>query len=115
MSVPGGWGDENAAPYTPRSPARSSMYSPMGRGFNVNEQETTLDKSLSGYVPLHWAAQKGLGEMLQLLVRYGASATIKDKHGNIPRALAEKKGHKEIVTQLEEAEKAQAKAARSKS
>lgn len=30
------WGDENAGPYSPRSPERSLMYSPMGRGFNVN-------------------------------------------------------------------------------
>ena len=40
MPAQDGWGDENAGPfspaYSPRSPERSLMYSPMGRGCNVN-------------------------------------------------------------------------------
>lgn len=35
-SVPGGWGDPDGVSYSPRSPERPSVYSPMGRGFNVN-------------------------------------------------------------------------------
>ena len=81
----------------------------LAHGYNVNEQESTLEKALSGYMPLHWAAQKGHMEMLQILLAHGASALVKDKHGNTPSALARKKGFKEIVEILEAAEKVQAK------
>ena len=84
----------------------------MDHGFSVNEQESTLDKSLSGYMPLHWAAQKGHEDMLKLLLSRGAIANVKDKHGNAPAALAQKKGFTEIVALLEDAEKKQAKAAK---
>jgi len=84
----------------------------LDHGFNVNEQEPTTDKSLSGYVPLHWAAHKGHKEMLQLLLARGAAVGVKDKHGNCPKELAQKKGFKEIVELLEEAEKKQAKMAK---
>ena len=83
----------------------------MDHGYDVNKQESTLDKALSAYAPLHWAAHKGHKEMLEVLLARGAMAGQKDKHGNVPKALAEKKGHKEIVAMLEEAEKQQAKAA----
>jgi len=82
----------------------------LDHGYSVNEQESTLDKAVSGYVPLHWAAQKGHKEMLQLLLARGALVGVKDKHGNDPKALAQKKGFKEIVELLEETEKKQAKA-----
>ena len=80
-------------------------------GYNVNEQETTLDKALSGYLPLHWAAQKGHQAMLELLLARGAITSVKDKHGNVPKALAEKKGFTEVVALLDAAEKKQAKVA----
>ena len=74
-------------------------------------QESSLEKSLSGYAPLHWAAQKGFMEMLELLISRGGDVRARDKHGNDPKSLAVKKGFTEIVAVLEAAEKAQAKAA----
>lgn len=78
-------------------------------GYSVNEQESTLDKALSGYVPLHWTAQKGHKEMLLMLLEKGAVPVIKDKHGNTPKQLAQKKGYSELVNILEEAEAKYAK------
>ena len=52
--------------------------------------------------------------MLELMLERGAIATLKDKHGNLPKKLAEKKGFKELVARLEGAEKSQAKAAKAK-
>jgi len=86
----------------------------MNHGYDVNKQESSLDKSLGGYAPLHWAALKGHKEMLELLLRRGAIANVTDKHGNMPKALAEKKGYNDIYQLLDAAEKSQAKAARSK-
>jgi len=83
----------------------------MDHGHDVNKQETTLDKSLSGYAPLHWAAQKGSKEMLLLLLNRGADARARDKHGNFPVQLATKKGFQEIVDILEGHLKSQAKMA----
>ena len=77
----------------------------------MTKQETTLDKSLSGCAPLHWAAQKGHKEMLLLLLNRGADTRARDKHGNYPVTLATKKGHQEIVDILEGHLKSQAKIA----
>ena len=50
--------------------------------------------------------------MLNLLLSRGAVATLKDKHGNLPKQLAQKKGFADIVKLLESAESNQAKAAK---
>ena len=42
--------------------------------------------------------------MLQMLITRGASVLVKDKHGNFAKNIAEKKGLKEVVAILEEAE-----------
>ena len=54
----------------------------IGHGYNVNEQESAVDKSNSGYAPIHWAAHKGHEPMVRMLIGKGALVSIKDKHGN---------------------------------
>ena len=73
-------------------------------GHDVNKCEPMQDKGNSAWGPVHWAASKGLQDMLKMLISRGASVLIKDKHGNVPKQLAEKKGLKEIVAILDEAE-----------
>ena len=46
------------------------------------------------------------------MLSHGASTLLKDKHGNLPKSLAQKKGFADIVTQLEVAETRQAKMAK---
>ena len=84
----------------------------LDHGYNVNEQESTLDKALSGYSPLHWAAHKGHKDMVDMLLGRNAIATLKDKHGKLPKQLASGKGFNDIVAKLEAAEQSQAKAAK---
>ena len=59
------------------------------------------DKGASGYAALHWAAMRGFKEMLDMLIKRGANLELQDKHGNTAKALALKKGNKEIVRLLE--------------
>ena len=73
----------------------------IGSGYNVDQQEEMNDKTQNGYAAIHWAAQKGHSKMLSLLIESGASVTLTDKHGNTPLQLAEKKGHKEVISMLE--------------
>ena len=80
------------------------------RGHGINRQEAKEDKAVNGYAPIHWAASKGHIEMVILLLNRGASVLTKDKHGNSPKDLSEKKGFTDIFTILEGAEKAQARA-----
>ena len=72
-------------------------------GYDVNKQEPFHDKGNSGYAPIHWACQKGHEEMCTMLIQHGAQIGLHDKHGNPPRTLAEKKGHKAIVAILDAA------------
>jgi hypothetical protein len=74
-------------------------------GYDVNEQEDTYDKALNGYCAVHWACVKNHVKMLQLLLSHGADVSVLDKHGNQPRQLAEKKGHKEVLETLDAHEK----------
>ena len=73
----------------------------IANGCDVNEQESVQDKGHSGYAPIHWACQKGHEAMLTLLLDNGASPIALDKHGNSARSLAEKKGHKGILSLLD--------------
>jgi len=70
-------------------------------GTDVNMQEPIEDKGASGYAALHWAAMRGFREMLELLIKRGANLELLDKHGNTAKALAMKKGNKEVVRLLE--------------
>ena len=70
-------------------------------GYDVNEQEDLHDKTHNGYSALHWAAHKGWKQMLEMLLAHGASTAIRDKHGRTPQALAETKGHEDIIKILE--------------
>lgn len=54
--------------------------------------------------------RQGHKELLQILIARGADMKIRDKHGNVAKTLASKKGFDEIVTILEAAEKTQARA-----
>ena len=112
-----------ACSLTPRAPSRALRVrvrvrlrypSPAPRGTNasagritrlcaddVNQQEDTSEKSHNGYAALHCAAQKNYRDMLKLLLDNGATTTLLDKHGNTPKMLAEKKGHKEVIELLD--------------
>lgn len=54
------------------------------------------------YTALHWAAVRGHRQMAELLMANGADHRLKDKHGNTPKTLAEKKGNKAITDILPE-------------
>jgi len=49
-----------------------------------------------GYSPLHLACDRGSQEIVKLLLKQGADATIKDPDGLSPRELANVAGHNEI-------------------
>ena len=61
------------------------------KGHDVNRQEPVQDKGLSGYAPVHWAAQKGQAQMVELLLSRGANPSLLDKHNNTVLAVAQKK------------------------
>ena len=79
----------------------------LGNGHDINKTEPIQDKGSSAWGPLHWAASKGHLQVLQMLIARGANVHVKDKHGSTARAIAEKKGLKEVVATLEQAERAQ--------
>ena len=62
----------------------------MGRGLllehghDSNTQESTLDKSLSGYAPLHWAAHQGQTAAVRALVKAGASLAARAQRAPAP-------------------------------
>lgn len=67
-----------------------------GRGVNVN----AVNKF--GFTALHYAAAKGFGQQIHLLLAAGADASIKDHQGLTPLQLATKKGKMEGITLLSE-------------
>ena len=77
----------------------------LDNGHDINKTEPIQDKGNSAWGPLHWAASKGHMNILQLLLQRGSDCLIKDKHGSTARAIAEKKGLKDVVGVLDEAEK----------
>ena len=64
------------------------------RGADVNH----VDKS--GGTPLHWAAARGLGEIVELLIRHGADPSCKDRDGEMPRDIAKLKKRDDILDLL---------------
>lgn len=66
----------------------------LGRGAQPNA------KSQSGSTPLHTAAFTGDRATLDLLLRHGADAAIKNKDGKIAADVARERGHQEIADLL---------------
>ena len=85
----------------------------LDNGHDINKTEPLADKGSSAWGPTHWAASKGHIQVLSMLIRRGANVLVKDKHGTLPKTIAEKKGLKDVVEMLEAAEE-QAKAGRKK-
>ena len=68
-------------------------------GARVNEQEHASSHSNKSS-PLHMACYKGHLEMIKLLLRSNADMSLKDVNGSTPKAVAERKGFKEVVELL---------------
>ena len=49
---------------------------------------------------MHWAAENGHKEIVELLIRAGADKDLQDKDGSTPLHRAARTGHKEIVELL---------------
>ena len=77
----------------------------LDNGVDIDKTEPVQDKGSSAWGPVHWAASKGHQAVLEMLVERGANVLVQDKHGSTARAIAEKKGLKNIVALLEEAER----------
>jgi len=50
-----------------------------------------------GGTPLHWAAARGLADIVELLLAHGGKPDIKDKDGEMPADIAKAKGRVDIV------------------
>lgn len=59
-------------------------------------------QSDDGTSALHVAAVFGRRDMVELLLRYGASSHLRDEAGNTPRTLAVQKGHQEVSALLDD-------------
>jgi ankyrin repeat protein len=57
----------------------------------------------NGYTALAYAAMKGNGRMVELLLRNGASPTVTTKDGDTPVELALRLGHSEVADILKAA------------
>jgi len=68
-------------------------------GCDVNEQQPPSSSS-NCFSALHWAATKGLEEMVTVLLKRGAKKETRDKHNNTALMLAEKKGNVPMVVLL---------------
>jgi len=55
-----------------------------------------------GFAPLHLAADRGHAPIVQLLLRYGADASIEDPDGETAASLAEVAGHQDVLKILTE-------------
>lgn len=67
------------------------------RGANPNAQATSV--GFAGYSPLHMAALNGLTDRVELLLRYGAAADIRNAKGQTPLDVANK-GRPEVAVLL---------------
>ena len=61
------------------------------------------DRQAGGFTPLHAAAQNGDVTTVERLLAAGADTTARTDKGETPRALAEARGHSEVMALLDEA------------
>ncbi len=78
--------------------ARAKMKEAITQGADVNEADS------SGYTPLHGAAENGVVQNVDLLLKNGANAQLKS-NGVTPLELAEKSRHLEVVKAIKSAKK----------
>ena len=68
----------------------------LDKGVDVDEG----DDSWPGMTPLHYAADEGHTEVVELLIANGVEVNGKDEDGRIPLHFAANSGHKEVVELL---------------
>ena len=51
--------------------------------------------------PLHWAVQRGFGESVEILLRYGADVSIENKFGKTPFEIASGINRTDIIELLQ--------------
>ena len=73
-------------------------------GCNVNQQEAAGSHSQK-FTALHMACSKGHEKFVRMLLKEGADPTIQDINGSPAKAIAEKRGNKEIVALVTAASK----------
>ncbi len=66
------------------------------KGANVNAKD-----SINEYTPLHFSAKNGHVNVVNLLLENGADPNIKSKSGDIPSEVAQRNGHNEVITTIE--------------
>lgn len=72
----------------------------LDHGANIDVQNKE-----EGWTPLHNAADQGHKEMVKLLLEKGANRKVTAKDGQTARALARKKGHREVCKMLGKSQK----------
>ena len=86
----------NWAAYNNRGPAIKLLLA-RGAGLNLT--------NLSGFTPVHHAAEAGATDALNILIAAGADLTIPNARGSLPLDTARAQGHSEAVLLLEAASK----------
>jgi ankyrin repeat protein len=61
--------------------------------------EINLKSSINS-TPLHVAVMKGLSDIVRILLKFRADATVRDDNNNLPMHLAVTESHKDVVCQL---------------
>lgn len=95
-SNPNGRRALNWAAYNNRGPAIKLLIA-RGAGLNLT--------NLSGFTPVHHAAEAGATDALNILIAAGADLTIPNARGSLPLDTARAQGHAEAVVLLEAASK----------
>lgn len=71
------------------------------KGANVNFTSKGFLPSQGNWTPLHYAAEKGYADIVELLLKKGANPNIKtNKDGKTPLSIAKRDGHKNIIELL---------------
>ena len=63
--------------------------------------EDGLITQVVGETPLSKAVEQGNGEIVKILLRYGADPNIMTEHGNLAIDIARKKGYRQIAEILD--------------
>ncbi|GMB07454.1 ankyrin repeat domain-containing protein [Thermolongibacillus altinsuensis] len=96
--------------YMPLPPLTFAVLSvlPQGNEQNVEiakaliSKKNVKEKDAQGNTPLHYASEKGLRELVRLLVENGADVNATNKEGDTPLIVAAQSGQVEIVKFLHE-------------